>query len=63
MCCLFPHKKTPPTLTTLSLASETSLETKKNSCLCWHFLALECFTLEFTPAQFVEPRSLTASST
>jgi hypothetical protein len=43
----------------LELASETS----KKSCLCWCFLTLVCFTLEFTPAPFVEPCSWTASST
>jgi hypothetical protein len=60
-CCLFPHEKTPAQ-TTLNLASETSLG-KKNSCLCWHFLALECFILEVTPAQLIDPHSLTARPT
>jgi hypothetical protein len=52
-CCLFPHEKTPAQ-TTLNLANETSLKTKKISCLCWHFLALECFILEVTPAQLID---------
>jgi hypothetical protein len=61
MCCLFPHKKTPPTLTTLSLASETSK--KIYLCLCWYFLTLECFTLEFTLAQLIDHHNLTARPT
>jgi hypothetical protein len=52
--------KRPPPQTTLSLASETSL---KKSFLCWYFLALECFTLEFTPTQLIKPHSLTARPT
>jgi hypothetical protein len=35
----------------------------KKSCLCWYFLALECFTLEVTPAQLIDPHSLTARPT
>jgi hypothetical protein len=52
------HEKTPPT--TLSLASETF---KKIHVLVLMFLALVCFTLDFTPAQFIEPHSLTARPT
>jgi hypothetical protein len=36
---------------------------KKTSCLCWYSLTLVCFILEVTPAQFVDPHSLTARST
>jgi hypothetical protein len=36
---------------------------KKISFLFWCFLTLVCFTLEFTPAQLVEPHSLTARPT
>jgi hypothetical protein len=47
----------PPTL---SLASETL---KKFHVFVLMFLALVCFTLEFTHAQFIEPHSLTARPT
>jgi hypothetical protein len=52
------HEKTAPP--TLSLASETF---KKFHVLVLMFLALVCFTLEFTHAQFIEPHSLTARPT
>jgi hypothetical protein len=58
-CCLFAHKKTP-TQTTLSLASETF---KKIHVLVLMFPALECFILEVTPAQLIDPHSLTARPT
>jgi hypothetical protein len=53
--------KRPPLQTTLSLVSETSL--KKISCLCWCFLALMCCTIGNTPAQLVDPHSLTGRPT
>jgi hypothetical protein len=53
-------KKTPRP-NNLELASETSL--KENSCLCWYFLALECFTLEIKPAQLIDTHSSTPKST
>jgi hypothetical protein len=35
----------------------------KKSCLCWCLLTPVCFTLEFAPAQLLDPHSLTAKPT
>jgi hypothetical protein len=53
-------KRPPPLQTTLWLASKTY---KKIICLCQCFLALVCFTLEFTPTQLLDSHSLTPKST
>jgi hypothetical protein len=52
--------KRPPLQTTLSLASETS---KKIMLELVFLLTLVCFTLEVTPAQLIDPHSLTARPT
>jgi hypothetical protein len=56
----FAHTRTP-----YSKQSSGSLvkPLKKHTCLCWYFLTLECFTLEFTLAQLIDPHSLTARPT
>jgi hypothetical protein len=58
-CCLFPHKR-HPTLTTLSLASETS---KKIFMLVLVFSNPCVFYPEVAPTQLVDPHCLTASQT
>jgi hypothetical protein len=60
MCYLFYSWKTPHQ-TTLWLASKTFRQ--NYHVLVLVFLALVCFTLEFTHAQLVDPHSLTARST
>jgi hypothetical protein len=60
MLSILLMRRPPPPPTTLSLASETF---KKIHVLVLMFLALVCFTLEFTPAQLVNPHSLIARPT
>jgi hypothetical protein len=62
-CCLFRSWKDPRP-NNLELSKWNLFKkNKKISCLCWHFLALECFILEVTPAQLIDHHNLIARPT